>query len=190
MDHAMDGTDQTARELCVAITNLFEANKAPCAIFPSHEFHSMTQGDTSIDDYCIRMKTAAYALRDVGQPVSEPTLLLNLLRGLAKPYSNTTDNIAGSANLTFASARNQLLLKELRLKNEEKVISASTLVAATSQSCGSSGCRSSSGSGQQQQPRSDGQRRNKEGGGGDQKSYGGGGYHSQLTFSSPIYTQQ
>jgi hypothetical protein len=177
MEHAVDGTDQTARELWVAITNMFEANKAPRAIFLSHEFHSMTQGDSSIDDYCIRMKTAADALRDVGQPVSEPTLVLNLLRGLAKPYSNTADNIASSANLTFASARNQLLLKELRLKNEEKVTSASALVAVSSPSCGSSGCRSSSsGSGQQQQqPRSDGQWRNKKGGGG-KKSYGGGGY--------------
>jgi hypothetical protein len=150
MEHAVDGTDQTARELWVTITNLFEANKALRAIFLSHEFHLMTQGDSSIDDYSIRMKTAADALRDVGQPVSKPTLVLNLLCGLAKPYSNTADNIASSANLTFASARNQLLLKELRLKNEEKVTSASALVAVSSPSCGSSGRRSSSsGSGQQ-----------------------------------------
>ena len=43
--------DQTARELWVAIKRLFEANKAPRAIFLSHQFHSMTQGD-SIDEYC------------------------------------------------------------------------------------------------------------------------------------------
>jgi hypothetical protein len=180
---AMDGTEETARELWVAITNLFEANKAPRAIFLSHEFHSMTQGD-SIDEYCLRMETAADALRDVGQPVSEPTLVFHLLRGVNKPYSNTTNKIAGDAVLTFASTRNQLLLKELRLKNEEKVTSASALIAASSQSCGSSGCRSSSsGGGQQQQPRSDGQRRSKKGGGGKNysgSSYGGSGGGGQF----------
>lgn len=35
--------------------------------------------------------------------------MLNLLCGLAKPYSNTADNIVSGANLTFASARNQVL---------------------------------------------------------------------------------
>ncbi|XP_012702282.1 uncharacterized protein LOC105914575 [Setaria italica] len=70
--------------------------------------------DFSINDYYHRMKIATDALRNVGQPVSEPTLVLNLLRGLTKPYSTTADNIATNSDLTFAAARNQLLLKELR----------------------------------------------------------------------------
>jgi hypothetical protein len=134
-------------------------NKASCAIFLSHKFHSMTQGDSSIDEYCLCMKTVVDALRGVGQPVYEPTLVLNLqptlvlnlLCGLNKPYSNTTDNIAGGANLTFASTCNQLLLKELRLNNEEKVIVASALVASSVPSCSNSGCRSSSSCGGPQQ---------------------------------------
>jgi hypothetical protein len=77
------------------------------------------------------MKPAADALRDVGQPVSETTLVLHLLCGVNKSYSNNADQIAGDAVLTFASARNKLLLKELRLKNE-KVTSTSALVAASS----------------------------------------------------------
>ncbi|XP_012700758.1 uncharacterized protein LOC105914238 [Setaria italica] len=104
-------------------------------------------GDSSIDDYCHRMKTVADTLHDVGQPVSKPTLVLNLLRGLTKPYSTTADNIATNSDLTFAAARNQLLLKELRLKNEEKVTAASALVANSAPSCDHSGCRSSSSQG-------------------------------------------
>lgn len=160
----MDGDNQTAGQLWTAITNVFQANKAPRAIFLSHEFHSMTQGDSSIDDYCVRMKEAADALRDVGQPVSEPNLVLNLLRGLSEQYSSVADNIAGQVDLTFTTARNQLLLKELRLKNEEKVRAASALVATFSGN--SSGRFSPSGIGQQQQephqqqPRGDGGRRN------------------------------
>ena len=37
--------NQTARELWDAIANHFQANKAPHAIFLSHAFHALTQGD-------------------------------------------------------------------------------------------------------------------------------------------------
>jgi hypothetical protein len=48
----MDDDDQTACNLWVTIKNLFRANKEPQAIFLIHEFHSMQQGDTSINSYC------------------------------------------------------------------------------------------------------------------------------------------
>jgi hypothetical protein len=51
LDLAMDGIEQTSRQLWVTITNLFKANKASRAIFLSHEFHLMTQGDSSVDEY-------------------------------------------------------------------------------------------------------------------------------------------
>lgn len=51
LDLAMNNTDPTARQLWVAIDNLYQANKAPRAIYLSHKFHSMSQGDLSINDY-------------------------------------------------------------------------------------------------------------------------------------------
>jgi hypothetical protein len=63
--------NQTAHELWVTIKRLFEANKAPRAIFLSHEFHSMTQGDSSINDYCKRMKATTDALCDVGRTITD-----------------------------------------------------------------------------------------------------------------------
>lgn len=118
---AMTDTQQTACALWQAIDDVFQANKAPRAIFLNHEFHSMIQGDSSIDDYCVRMKAKANELRDVGQTVLESTLVLNLLRGVNEVYSTVADNIAGQQPLTFSSARHQLLLKEMRLQNDEKV---------------------------------------------------------------------
>ncbi|WVZ87570.1 hypothetical protein U9M48_034186 [Paspalum notatum var. saurae] len=129
---AMTDDKQTASALWAAIGAVFRANKAPRAIFLNHEFHSMTQGDLSIDAYCVRMKEKADELRDVGQPVYEPNLVLNLLRGLNEVYSNVADNIAGMQPLTFAAARHQLLLKELRPQNEEKVRATTALPAAAS----------------------------------------------------------
>ena len=161
LDFAM-AEDQTARELWVAISNKFQANQAPRAIFLSEDFHSMTQGDLSVMDFGKTMKLAADALREVGHPVSEPTLVLNLLRGIHSKFSNTKDIVAGTKD-TFDEALNQFALKELRMANEAKVLSSTVLVAATT-SCGSS-CRSSSSAApppQQQQQR----RRRKKGGNG------------------------
>lgn len=84
LDLTRGPTEQSARELWVAIENLFEENKAPRVIFLSHEFHSLSQGDYSIDDYYLLLKTTIDALRDVGQPVSKSTLVLTLLSGLNK----------------------------------------------------------------------------------------------------------
>jgi len=44
LDLAMEGDDQMARQLWVAIEGLFRANKEPRAIFLHHEFHSMKWG--------------------------------------------------------------------------------------------------------------------------------------------------
>jgi hypothetical protein len=104
LDMATTTTTQTARQLWVAIDGLFQANKAQRAIFLSHEFHSMTQGDSSIDDYCFRVKTTADKLHDVGHPVDEAQLILNLLRGLNEQYSGTADHIA-TTSLTLTYAR-------------------------------------------------------------------------------------
>ena len=146
---AMTDNTQTASALWTAISAVFQANKAPRAIFLNHEFHSMTQGDLSIDAYCVRMKEKADELRDVGQPVSEPNLVLNLLRGLNEVYSTVADTIAGKQPLTFADARHQLLLKELRLHNEEKVRATTALLAAASSPGGNQ--RQQQGGNQQQQ---------------------------------------
>ena len=133
--------NQTARELWVAIRRLFEANKAPRAIFLGHEFHSMTQGDSSINDYAQRMKATADALRDVGRTITDSELVLNFLRGLNPRFASTADNIADSHPLPdFATTREKLVLKELHLANEGSVAAQTAFHA----SCGT-GCRTTSG---------------------------------------------
>ena len=128
--------NQTARELWVAIKRLFEANKAPRAIFLSHEFHSMTQGDSSINDYAQRMKATADALRDVGRTITDAELVLNLLRGLNPRFASTADNIADSHPLPdFATTREKLVLKELRLANEGTVAAQTALHASCGTNC-------------------------------------------------------
>ena len=124
------------------------------------------------------MKTTADALRDVGHTVIESQLVLNLLRGLNPRFSSTADNIADSNPLpNFATAREKLILKELRLANEGQVTPQTTLLAGTP-SCGTA-CHASMGS---QGASGPGGRSGSSGGGGyrnRRKGRGGGGGSSQ-----------
>ncbi|KAL6647997.1 hypothetical protein ACP70R_012221 [Stipagrostis hirtigluma subsp. patula] len=187
--------DQTANDLWVAIKDLFQANKEPAAIFLNHQFNSTVQGDMSISDYCLRMKTLADALRDVGHTVSEPQLVLNLLAGLNKKFSNTADDIANADPLpSFTKARGMLVLKELRLANEDKVANDTALLAGTASSCGTA-CRAVSttsgnsgggGSGSSQSYRGGGKGgKGGKGGGGKGNKGGGGKGHQQAAPPAP-----
>jgi hypothetical protein len=139
----------------------------------------MTQGDSPIDDYCLRVKVTANKLRDVGHPVGESQLILNLLRGLNEEFSGTANHIAATS-LTLTYARDQLSLKELRLANAKKVAAGTALVANPASTCGPSGCR---GQPHQQpsyqllqQQRGDSQRRQGKKGGRRNSGNGSGGF--------------
>jgi hypothetical protein len=143
LDLAITDEKQSARELWVAIEGLFRSNRAPRAIFLLEQFHSLKQGDSSIDEYCQKLKIKAAVLRDVGHTIEDSQLILSLLRGLNPLYTATADDIANSTMLpSFSRAREMLSLKELRLANDEKITAASAMVAASGST--SPGCRPSS----------------------------------------------
>ena len=99
----------------------------------------MVQGDLKINDYCKQMKELVDALKYVGHPVSEPQLVLNLLRGLNPEFSNTADHIAEQDPFpSFTKARGILVLKEMRNANSAAVAAKTALLA--NPSCGPSGC--------------------------------------------------
>jgi len=138
----------------------------------------MTQGDLSIDAYCQKMKTTVDALHDVSHTVIESQLVLNLLRGLKPQFSSTADNIADSTPLpNFTTAREKLILKELRLANKGQVTSQTALLAGSS--C-SSACHASMGSqgasGSSGRPGNTGSNHGTRPG---NDSSGGGSYHNR-----------
>jgi len=143
--------NQTARELWDAIANHFQANKAPRAIFLSHSFHVLTQGNMFVHEYAQALKKAADALRDVDKPIAESEMVLALLAGADPRYNTTREIIAGEAGMTFVKAVDRLALQELRLANQAKMSASSALVASSSSGCGSS-CRSASSSTSIMQP--------------------------------------
>jgi len=101
----------------------------------------MTQGNLSIEDYGKKMKIAADAFHDIGQPVSEATLVLNLLHDINPRFSNTADFIASQKDTTFTTTLYYLLMKELRLANEDRFTAAIALIASSpSAGCGFTCC--------------------------------------------------
>jgi len=115
------------------------------AVILEQEFHSLLQGDLSVDAYAQQMKQTAHTLREVSHGISGPQLVLTLLRGLNPRFTNTADIIANSAVLPdFKAGTDMLRLKEIRLTNEGKVSSDTALAASTMSACSSSSCRSSS----------------------------------------------
>lgn len=81
------------QSVCLAWTNiedLYLHNKLNRAIFIEAKFRSLVQGDMTITEYCHTMKTFFDALHDVGQLVSDQTLVLNMLYGLNGWFSDMT----------------------------------------------------------------------------------------------------
>ncbi|KAK1604936.1 hypothetical protein QYE76_028609 [Lolium multiflorum] len=78
----------TALTIWDAIENLFRDNKKHRAIQLEADFRNTPQGDLSISDYCAKLKNLADSLTDVGQPISDETLVLTLLRGLNDTYAH------------------------------------------------------------------------------------------------------
>jgi hypothetical protein len=78
--------------------------------------------------------------------MEDTQLILALLHGLNPCFSNTADDIANSTVLpSFAMAHDMLVLKEIRLANNEKtIVNTGLLTAAGSGYTSPGGCRSSS----------------------------------------------
>ncbi|WVZ70803.1 hypothetical protein U9M48_019440 [Paspalum notatum var. saurae] len=116
----------------------FLGNHETRALYLNSELHNFEQGDFSITDHCRKLKGMANTLSDLGEHVSDCTLVLNLIRGLnerfepmrlyfkrAQPFPN------------FLQARNDLLLEELTISKRTAPTAASAFVASTVPASGS-----------------------------------------------------
>jgi hypothetical protein len=78
----------TARQAWLALEDQFLGNRDARALHLDAQFHLFSQGDLSVGEYCRQMKALADSLRDLGEPVADRTLVLNLLRGLSPRYGH------------------------------------------------------------------------------------------------------
>ncbi|KAK1618486.1 hypothetical protein QYE76_024003 [Lolium multiflorum] len=124
----------TALTIWDAIENLFRDNKKHRAIQLEADFRNTPQGDLSISDYCAKLKNLADSLTDVGQPISDETLVLTLLRGLNDTYAHLRSFLPFQVPFpSFLQTRSALILEETQRRTDARN-AASTALWAMGQS--------------------------------------------------------
>jgi hypothetical protein len=104
----------TARQAWVALEGQFLGNAEYRTLQLDATFRTFVQGDLSVGEYCRRMKSMADALHDLGDPVSDRVLVLNVLRGLSSTYDHLKCWIARQRPFpTFLQVLDDLALEEI-----------------------------------------------------------------------------
>jgi hypothetical protein len=113
-----------SRAVWLAIEGQFMGNAEARALRLDAAFHTFVQGDLSVSAYCRKMKTMADSLGDLGCPVEDRILVLNVLRGLGDRYTHLRSLIMRQRPFpTFLQVRDDLALEEITLGAQAASIS-------------------------------------------------------------------
>jgi hypothetical protein len=105
-----------ARHLWLAIENQFLGNREQRTLHLDAAFHTFVQGDLSINEYCRKFKAMADGLADLGAPVEDRILILNILQGLNQCFEHVGYIIRRYSPFpNFLKVRDDLLLEEIHM---------------------------------------------------------------------------
>jgi hypothetical protein len=106
----------TVRHLWLAIENQFLGNREQCTLHLDAVFHTFVQGDLLVNEYCRKFKAMADGLADLGAPVEDRILVLNILRGLNQRFKHVGSIIRCYLPfLNFLKVWDDLLLEEIHM---------------------------------------------------------------------------
>ena len=124
----------TARHAWLAVESQFLGNREARSIHLETRFRNFVQGDLSVTDYCRKLKKMADDLTDLGEVVTDRTLVLNVIRGLNERFSHVGTLLRRARPFpTFLEARDDLILEELTMETR-KDAPATALAASTTPS--------------------------------------------------------
>jgi hypothetical protein len=104
----------TARHLWLAIKNQFLSNREQRTLHLDAAFRTFVQGDLSVNEYCHKFKAMADGLADIGAPVEDQILVLNILWGQNPRFEHVGSIIrCYSPFLNFLKVRDDLLLEKI-----------------------------------------------------------------------------
>jgi hypothetical protein len=103
----------TAYIIWQAILGLFLDNADQHIVYALHDFHGMYQGELSVHDYFSCLKHLSDLLRDVSDPLSNPAMVINALRGLNSKFSHAI-SILTVCKPSFLFVHDHLLQEESR----------------------------------------------------------------------------
>ena len=126
---AVMGRDGSARAAWLAIEAQFLGNRETHALHLDAQFRHFCQGDLSITDYC-RIKSMADDLADLGEPVTDRTLVLNVIRNLNENFTDIGRHLRRERPFpTFLDVRNDLLLEEITAAQRNSAAPTALLAA-------------------------------------------------------------
>jgi hypothetical protein len=106
----------TVRHLWLAIENQFLSNRERRTLHLDAAFRNFVQGDLSVSEYCRKFKTMADSLANLGSPVEDQILILNILRGLNQRFKHVVSIIRRYSSFSnFLKVRDDLLLEEIHM---------------------------------------------------------------------------
>jgi hypothetical protein len=118
----------TARHLWLAIENQFLRNREQHTLHLDAAFRNFVQGDLTVSEYCHKFKNMADALADLGSPVDDRILVLNILRGLNPRFEHLDAIIRRYTPFpSFLKVRDDLILEELHLDSSGPTADATAL---------------------------------------------------------------
>jgi hypothetical protein len=118
----------TTRHLWLAIKNQFLGNREQRTLHLDAAFRNFVQGNLNVSEYCRKFKNMADALADLGSPVDDRILVLNILRGLNPRFEHLSTIIRRYTPFpSFLKVRDDLILEELHLENSGPPTDATAL---------------------------------------------------------------
>lgn len=105
--------NQTVVDLCSALENLFSDKKDAWAMQLDQELHDISQGDTSVNAYCSRIKNLVDLLVNSEAPVPEKNLVSYTINGLHSRFDHIASILCHRTLFpTFLETRSILALEE------------------------------------------------------------------------------
>jgi hypothetical protein len=106
----------TVRHLWLTIENQFLGNHEHCTLHLDAAFHTFVQGDLSVNENYRKFKAMVDGLANLGAPVDDRILILNILQGLNQCFKHVGSIIwCYSPFSNFLNVRDDLLLEELHM---------------------------------------------------------------------------
>jgi hypothetical protein len=122
----------TTCHLWLAIENQFLGNREQRTLHLDAAFRNFVQGDLTVSEYCRKFKNMADALADLGSPVDDRILVLNILRGLNPRFEHLDTIIRCYTPFpSFLKVRDDLILEELHLDSLDPPADATALYTCT-----------------------------------------------------------
>ncbi|XP_074356499.1 uncharacterized protein LOC141696229 [Apium graveolens] len=131
--HTIIEPDATAMEAWNRLRDIFQDNKNSRVVTLEAEFsNTKMENFLNISAYCQRLKSLVDQLKNVGAPVSDSRLVIQLVSGLTRAYRGVGTLIRKSDPLPqFYQARSMLTLEEAGLAREAATGSKSAMMVAS-----------------------------------------------------------